>query len=95
MNKNAAKLKAQSETLNIGDLRKMISDAKPKGGMSKVNPAFPLERVCEIYEAALDGRADTEIPKAWKQDIYSRHPGAVKPSRDVLIVTNILRDCAA
>lgn len=94
MNRSAAKLKAQTETLTIGDQRGMIAKASVKNGMSKVNPAFTIARVCEIYEAAISDRPDTEIPKAWKPDIYSRHPGAQKPSRDLLLVTNILRDCA-
>lgn len=94
MNRQAAHLKARTETLTIADLREMISEARLKGGMSKVNKAFTVGQVCDIYEAALAGRADTEIPKAWMPDIYSRHPGAQKPSRDFLQVVNILRDCA-
>lgn len=95
MNRSAAQLKARTETLTIGDLRKTIASARARGGMSKVNPAFSLDEVCDIYEAAIAGRAETEIPKAWKADIYSRHPGAQKPSKDFLIVVNILRDCAS
>ncbi|NNH59490.1 hypothetical protein HLI01_22405 [Rhizobium laguerreae] len=94
MNRSAAQLKARTETLTIGDLRQMISATRGKARVSKVNPAIPIDRVLGIYEAALEGREDTEIPKAWKQDIYSRHPGAQKPSRDFLIIVNILRDCA-
>lgn len=94
MNRAAAKKKAQEETLTIGELRQMISAARLKGGMSKVNPAFTIDSVCDIYDGALEGRLDDELPKAWRRDIYSRHADAVKPSRDVLIVTNILRDCA-
>lgn len=93
MNKQAAKKLAESEKTSIGDLRVMIASAATRGGMSRVNPAFSMDQVCEIYAGALAGRDDAEIPKAWRVDPYSA-AGAMKPSRDVLIVTNILRDCA-
>ena len=92
MGKRAAKLLAQSETLTIRDLRAMIERSRAAGGMSSVNPAIPLEKTCEIFSAALDGRQDEEIPKAWRRDVYT---GRQKPSRDALIMVNILRDCGA
>jgi hypothetical protein len=94
MNKQQAKAKMLEEQLSIGDLRRMIAEARTKGGMSKVNPAFSIDEVCDIYESALEGRDAAEVPKAWRPDVYSRHANAVKPSRDSLQVTNILRDCA-
>jgi hypothetical protein len=94
MNRKAAQDRAREEKLSVGDLRQMIMSARFRGGMSKVNPAFSTDEVCDIYEAALAGRDDAEILKAWRPDIHSRHAGAQKPSRDFLQVTNILRDCA-
>lgn len=94
MNKVAAKKMAEAETVSIGDLRNMITATRDRVGFSNVNPSLTLDVVCDIYWKALEGRSDDEVPKAWRPDIYSRRLGAVKPSRDVLIVTNILRDCA-
>lgn len=82
----------ESETLSIGDLRAMIAATKGKVGMSKVNPSLPLSQTVEIFEAALEGRDDAEVPKAWRPDPYS-HVGRRKPTRDANIVANILRDC--
>ena len=83
---------AREERLTFGDLKVMIAAAATKNGMSSVNRQFTLARVCEIYAAALDGRPDVEVPKAWRPDPYSSS-GAVKPSKNFMIVTNILRDC--
>ena len=94
MNKIAAKKAAQEEKFSVGQLRKMISERAGKGGASQVNPAIPIGRACEIYTAALEGRADDEMPRAWRRDPYSRRGDTVKPTRDVLLVTNILRDCS-
>lgn len=92
MNKKAAQELARSETLSIGDLRKMIDEGKSKGGMSSLNPSITMEMSHQIFSNVFEGRDDSEIPKAWQRDIYSRHADAQKPSRDFLIVTNILRD---
>jgi hypothetical protein len=94
MDRQAAQQKAREEAVSIGDLRELIAGASIKGGMSKVNPGLTLRMVCGIYEEALAGRDAAEVPKAWKRDIHSRNIDAQKPSRDFLIVTNILRDCA-
>lgn len=94
MGRRAAQEKARAETVSIGELRAMIEAARTRGGMGRVNPTLPMHQVCDIYERALDGRPDDEVPKAWRSDYYSRRDNAVKPSRDFLIVCNILRDCA-
>jgi hypothetical protein len=57
--------------------------------MSSVNPSIPLAKTCEIFSACAQRPAE-EVPKAWRVDVYS---GRRKPSKDFLIVTNILRDC--
>ena len=94
MNKIAARKQAQSETFTIGALRDLIAAARRRPDRpSAVNGAISLARACDIYEHALEGRSATEIPKAWRPDVYSRRAGAVKPTRDALIITNILRDC--
>ncbi len=92
MGKQAAKKLAESETLSVGDLRAMIARARARGGMGTVNPTLTMDRVCGIYDAALEGRDDTEVPKAWRSDPYSS-TGRLKPTRDALIVANICRDC--
>ena len=90
MNKRAAKARALEGTLSIGDLRTMIRETSAVGH-STVNPAITLEKALEIYLAAIKERKDSEVPKVWKLDVYS---GREKPTRDVLLITNILRDCA-
>lgn len=47
----------------------------------------------DIYAGALKDRSDDEVPKGMVLDVYSRS-GRMKPSKDSLIITNILRDCA-
>jgi hypothetical protein len=93
MGKKAARELACRETLSVGALRAMVSRARLLGGPSAVNPQFTLAETCGIYERALQGRADDERPKATRPDFYSRQAGATKSSCDLLIVTNILRDC--
>ena len=93
MNKRAARAKALEGTISIGELRGMIMGARGQARMSNVNPAFPLEKVLDIYEAAIGGRTDAEVPKAWRTDPYSRS-GRMKPTGDVLLITNILRDAS-
>ncbi len=93
MNKRKAREKALEGTLSIGDLRTMIADARGRGGMSHVNPAFELEDTLNIYDAAIKNRSDDEVPAAWRTDPYSRS-GRMKPTGDVLLITNVLRDTA-
>lgn len=93
MNKRKARATAEAGTTSIGELRAMIQAARGRGGMSQVNPAFPLERVLDIYERAIAGRDAAEKPAGLARDPYSR-VGRMKPTRDCLTVTNILRDCA-
>lgn len=93
MNKTKAKELSRSGTLTVGELRAMISNVKDRGGMSRLNDAVPFSRACEAYEGALAGRSDDEKPVGMRTDPYSR-VGALKPTRDALIIQNILRDCA-
>jgi hypothetical protein len=91
MNKRAARTKSLSGQISIGELRKMIADAKTRGGMSTVNPQFTIEQTCTVFEKALAGRDDSEIPKALAYDAYRRRN---VQTRDSLTIYNILRDCA-
>lgn len=93
MDKRAARKLAESETLSIGDLRKMITARRGALGMSRVNKSLTVEQAVDIFEGSIAGRDDAEVPKAWKLDPYSRH-GAMKHTRDVLLITNILWECA-
>jgi hypothetical protein len=92
MNKKLAKEKSIAGEISVGELRKMIATARPRGGMSRVNPQFTLEQTCDIFEKALTGRDDTEIPSGMRLDTYRQQ---MVPSRDSLIIRNILRDCAS
>lgn len=91
MNRAMSKTKSVEGKLSIGELRRMIASARGLGGMSTVNPAFTMGEVCEIYENAIKGRDDAEIPKGLVHDVYRRRD---VPSKDSLIIRNILRDCA-
>lgn len=91
MNKRLAGEKSVQGRLSVGELREMIKSARALGGMSQVNPAFTMAQVCDIYEGALQDRSGSEIPKGTHYDVYKRRD---VPSKDSLIIRNILRDCA-
>lgn len=91
MNKREAKVKSQAGELSIGELRAMISTARGQVRPSRVNPSFMVAQVCDILERALDGRPDDERPAGLRSDPYSAR---MKPSKDSLIIANILRECA-
>lgn len=91
MNKRDARTKSQSGEISVGELRAMIEATKSQVRASRVNPSLMLSQVCEILERALDGRLDDEKPVGLKTDAYS---GRSKPSKDSLIIANILRECA-
>ena len=93
MNKRRARQMALEGIISIGELRDFIKSARGQGGMSNVNPAFPLEDTLDIYERAIASREDNEVPKAWRNDPYSRS-NRMKPTTDVLLITNVLRDTA-
>ena len=97
MNKREAKRIAEAGVITVGELRHMIKLREGDGGMSKVNPQFPLERVLEIYGAALDSYCTSN---GWIAE--TKPPGMVRdhfrnrdvPSKFSLTARNILRDCA-
>lgn len=90
MNKKLAKEKSVAGQISVGELRQMIAAARHRGGLSRVNPQFTLEQTCDIFERALAGRDDGEIPKGTRYDPYKNREMA---SRDSLTICNILRDC--
>lgn len=92
MDKRKAKKLAETGTLSIGELRKIIAARSGVVGMSRVNPGFTIKQVTDIFAAALAGRDDAETPIAWRSDPY-RRSGAMKHTRDVLTITNILWEC--
>jgi hypothetical protein len=93
MDKRKARKLAESEAFSIGDLRKLIEARSSATGPSRVNPSLTAKHATDIFAAALAGRDDAEIPKAWRTDPYSR-TGAMKHTRDALTITNILWECA-
>jgi hypothetical protein len=91
MNRRAAAEKATESSISIGDLRRMIAATRGRGGMSRVNPKIPLELVLDIFERAIAGRPDDEVPIGTRWDSVRRR---TMRTRDSLIMQNILRDCA-
>jgi hypothetical protein len=91
MNKQTARKKSREGLLSVGELRIMIRSAKNRGGLSQVNPQFTLKQTCDIFENALADREDSEIPSGMRLDVYKNR---MVPSRDSLIIYNILRDCS-
>jgi hypothetical protein len=91
MNKRMASQKSTEGLLSIGELRTMIKSARELNGRSQVNAMFSMREVCDVYEKALEGRDDAEIPLGFYHDVYKRRD---VPSKDSLIIRNILRDCA-
>ena len=92
MNKRNARAAALENTMSIGALRAMIEAARGRGGMSRVNPAIPLDRALDIYTAAIADRDPAERPAGMMPDPF--RAGRMQPTRDALLIGNILRDCA-
>lgn len=90
MNKRAARTESMASTITIGELKAMVAERRLRGGMSKVNPSFSAEQICDIYEGALKNRADDEVPQGMT---YSAYKDKKVASRDSLMIRNILRDC--
>ena len=93
MNKKAARTKALSGDVSIKYLREIIKERRTKNieGYSAVNKNLPMYIVLEIYERAISDRADEERPNPYRYDCYKDREVV---SKDVLLMTNILRDCA-
>jgi len=90
MNKKLAYEKSLEGKLSVGELRSMINEARPRGGMSRVNPVFTLAQVCDIYERALESRPTDKVLPGMIYDAYKQRDVA---SGDSLTIRNILRDC--
>lgn len=72
----------------------MIENARGKRAFSKVNKGIALETALDVYKAALGNRSDTDVPAGMVPDYYSPNGAGMKPSRDSVLIYNILRDCA-
>jgi hypothetical protein len=92
MNKREANIRSTEGTISIGDLRRVISVTRniSDNKMSRVNPSLTLKAACDIYEKALAGRNDSEIPAGKRYDVYRERD---VPSYDSLLIRNVLRDC--
>ena len=92
MNKRKAQAMADAGGFSIRELRQAIADSRGRQAVSTVNPAILYNDALDIYDRSLSQRLDDEVPVMWKPDPYSRS-GRMQPTRDRLIVVNILRDC--
>lgn len=92
MGKNEAKRRADAGGISIRELRSMIANARGRGGPCRINAQLTHEQACDIFERALEGRADEEVPKTLTEDIY-RHD-RMRATKDHLLISNILRVCA-
>jgi hypothetical protein len=89
MNKTKAKREAQHNVRPWSAYKALLGKAD-RSGMSRVNPIIPMAKAIEVYEAAIAGRADDEVPAGLKEDVY--RPGRWNMTGDALIMHNILRD---
>lgn len=93
MNKHKAQTVAREERLTWSELLALVNNCqRPDNEVSVLNPQITVAYSRDLFRKICLERDQNEKPKAWRLDVYSRHPGAVKPSRDFLIVTNILRE---
>lgn len=92
MGKTEAKKLADAGGISVGDLRKMIADARGKRSVCNINPQLEHGQALDIFEAALAGRDDAEVPKTLTEDVY--RPGRLKATPDHLLISNILRVAA-
>jgi hypothetical protein len=90
MDKYKAAALSKANKFSLGDLRQMIANARTRGGMSRVNKSITIEQACDIYAAAFGTRHDDHIPSGLLPD----YRGIMRPTKDSLIIKNILRDCA-
>ena len=90
MSKRSARASAMTGQWTVGALRAAIERARGARAMSVVNPAIPHGKTLDIYAAAIASLDDAERPAPTVTDPYT---GRDRPSRMVLTMTNILRDC--
>ena len=81
MNKRTARKQAYDNSMSVADLMALIDAARGRQVLSSVNPLIPHEKALDIYARALALRDPSDVLDGNR-------------SRDVLILTNILRDCA-
>lgn len=91
MGKRAAETMARSETLTWGRLREIVEATCDRSAVCPINPQLTMGYCQDLYLEITSNRDATEIPEAWRTDVYSHRAGAVKPSRDFLQVANLLR----
>lgn len=91
MGKSEAKKRADAGGISIGELRRMIAEARGKRAVCNINSMLTHEQALDIFEAALSGRDAAEVPKTLVEDIH--RPGRMRATRDHLKISNILRVC--
>jgi hypothetical protein len=90
MNRATAKRLATAGGYTFGELRGLIASARGARPRSRVNPAFPLEAVLDMFVRAIANRGDNEVATSTRYDCVR---GVVRTGES-LIVQNILRECA-
>ena len=79
--KRRARQRAYEEAITCGELKQMVTNTRGRGGQSCVNPQFSLEDVLDMFDGALQGRADDDVPR----DSHRRS--------DIMLTINVLREC--
>lgn len=92
MGKQKAQALAREERLTWADLLALVNAGPPDDEPSSVNRALSIGYCRDLYRKVIAEREASHVPQAWRVDVYIHQAGAVKPSKDFLIVTNILRD---
>jgi hypothetical protein len=90
MNRATAKRLATAGGYTFGELRGLIASARGARLKSRVNPAFPLETVLDMFVRAIASRGDDEVATSTRYDCVR---GLVRTGES-MIVQNILRECA-
>lgn len=91
MGKQKAQALAREEKLTWEQLLAIVNAGPSDDEACSINPSLTVGYCRALYRTIIADRLSEEKPKAWRPDVYSRRPGAVKPSKDFIIVTNILR----
>lgn len=91
MGRNEARRVAREERYTWAQLWAMLDAAIATNptGPSRVNPSIPRQQALSILRRGREDAKPDDVPKAWTRDHFRNRD---VPSRDFLIVCNILRE---